>query len=301
MPLNFNNIPYNSPGKVNSPGFLVIGDFMLDRYVNVASERFSAEAPIPIWTALDSEVRPGGAGNVAENLIALGNKVWCLGGSGDVPEKMRIMLNGQQIVRVDFNDTCTPPDLGKLRAWCKAEDIDAIVVADYCKGSITPEVREIVMEAAKDVPVFVDTKGSPNDWIDLTGESGVWLFPNGIEFDSFTSSYLEAGNVVLKKGSDGIARMHEGQVVEQWPAFSSPLDVVDVCGCGDTVVAAFAHALLRHPHTSKSMTPLFYANLAAAVVVRKSGTSTCTEEEIEELRRSEVISKFMEILDAHES
>ncbi|HSO42595.1 MAG TPA: PfkB family carbohydrate kinase, partial [Rhodospirillales bacterium] len=49
-----------------------VGDVMLDRYIRGRAERISPEAPIPVLSVEDEIVMPGGAGNVARNLLALG-------------------------------------------------------------------------------------------------------------------------------------------------------------------------------------------------------------------------------------
>ena len=66
-----------------SGSILLLGDFMLDRYVHGNIEQISPEAPIPIMKALTSESQPGGAGSVAANIRALDARVTCLGIVGD--------------------------------------------------------------------------------------------------------------------------------------------------------------------------------------------------------------------------
>ena len=62
---------------------LVIGDLMLDRYIwgNVA--RISPEAPVPIVRAVHHNERPGGAANVAMNIVGLGGKATLFGFVGE--------------------------------------------------------------------------------------------------------------------------------------------------------------------------------------------------------------------------
>jgi len=69
-----------------SPPVLLVGDFMLDRYVYGDVERISPEAPVPVLKVGRSEIRAGGAGSVAAALQALGAHTLCVGAIGDDAE-----------------------------------------------------------------------------------------------------------------------------------------------------------------------------------------------------------------------
>ena len=74
--------------KIQVPPFqsiraLVVGDVMLDRYWSGATSRISPEAPVPIVHVQTLEERPGGAGNVALNIAALGAQVDLISFCGD--------------------------------------------------------------------------------------------------------------------------------------------------------------------------------------------------------------------------
>ena len=56
--------------NLKSPRILVVGDFMLDRYISGNVERINPESPVPVLEALKSDTRIGGAGNVAEAITA---------------------------------------------------------------------------------------------------------------------------------------------------------------------------------------------------------------------------------------
>ena len=66
-----------------SPRVVLLGDYMLDRYVYGDVERISPEAPVPILKVVRSDFRTGAAGNVARAIIALGGRVACVGAIGD--------------------------------------------------------------------------------------------------------------------------------------------------------------------------------------------------------------------------
>ena len=74
--------------KLEMPPFqqaklLVIGDVMLDRYWHGTASRISPEAPVPVVQVGNQEDRPGGAGNVALNIAALGSAATLIGVVGE--------------------------------------------------------------------------------------------------------------------------------------------------------------------------------------------------------------------------
>src|SRR5210317_358431 len=74
---------------------LVVGDVMLDRYWHGKATRVSPEAPVPVVKVENEEGRPGGAGNVALNIAALGGAASLVGIIGDDAngEDLRSRLN----------------------------------------------------------------------------------------------------------------------------------------------------------------------------------------------------------------
>jgi D-beta-D-heptose 7-phosphate kinase / D-beta-D-heptose 1-phosphate adenosyltransferase len=170
---------------------LVIGDLMLDRYVwgNVA--RISPEAPVPIVRAVHQNERPGGAANVAMNIIGLGGKVTLFGFVGEDAEgttlekhlresgiesrmtrvpghptttKLRVLCGKQQMLRLDMEETDGYPTdvhrvlLEKIKAAMPSAD--AVVLSDYAKGVLTENLCQQVIHAARrsGIPVLVDPK-----------------------------------------------------------------------------------------------------------------------------------------------
>jgi D-beta-D-heptose 7-phosphate kinase/D-beta-D-heptose 1-phosphate adenosyltransferase len=74
--------------KLSMPRFdrasvLVVGDIMLDRYWQGGTSRISPEAPVPVVKVEQINDRPGGAGNVALNIAALGAAATLRGITGD--------------------------------------------------------------------------------------------------------------------------------------------------------------------------------------------------------------------------
>jgi len=173
---------------------LVLGDVTLDRYWWGEASRLSPEAPVPVVRLERSSLRPGGAGNTAANLAALGAAATLFGVAGEDTEavelrvaleesrvnaaglftlagrrtttKTRIIAGHQQVVRVDAEHTGPiPGELALGAAALVARELEraqAIVISDYAKGFLAPALLEAVIGSAVEAgkPVFIDPKGS---------------------------------------------------------------------------------------------------------------------------------------------
>jgi rfaE bifunctional protein kinase chain/domain len=164
---------------------VVVGDLMADEFVYGRVERVSREAPVLILRHDATIVTPGGAGNAANNVAALGGRVVLAGVAGrddegrrmldtlhprvsrravvqvaghPTPVKTRILAGGvhsakQQVVRVDrvFNGTL-PPDVRQRiarAARTAAASADAILVSDYGLGTVTDRLVTSLLHAAR--------------------------------------------------------------------------------------------------------------------------------------------------------
>lgn len=179
---------------IGSPRVLIVGDLMLDRYVNGEVSRISPEAPIAVLAARRAEEKLGGAGNVAWNLRSMGAEVDLLGVVGDdtwganlrellvaagvdvdglvtdtsrpTVLKTRMMSGSHQMLRVDWEDASpvagATSDAVLARVPQLIERADAVVLSDYGKGVLTPAVLEAVIRAGRErgIPVLVDPKGT---------------------------------------------------------------------------------------------------------------------------------------------
>lgn len=170
-----------------------IGDVMLDRYVRGRAERISPEAPVPVLSVEDEIVMPGGAGNVARNLLALGAEARLAGLVGDdaagaelaalladlplaedalvvepgraTTVKTRYLAGAQQILRADRETVAPPSPAGRNRLLAAAERAVAasavVVLSDYGKGALAAGLAGAIIAraAAAGLPVVVDPKG----------------------------------------------------------------------------------------------------------------------------------------------
>jgi rfaE bifunctional protein kinase chain/domain len=169
----------------------VVGDAMLDVYLRGDVERISPEAPVPVVRVRDRRYALGGAGNVAQNVRAVGGHCDLVAAIGDdsggrqlcsmleaigaglgslvtvdrpTTTKTRIVARSQQVVRVDEEDD-TDLDSASVDRVLAAVDgavsqADALVIEDYNKGVLVPRVIEAAMTAAraKGIPIVVDPK-----------------------------------------------------------------------------------------------------------------------------------------------
>ncbi len=171
---------------------LVVGDLMLDRYVTGQVSRISPEAPVPVVCVTDEYSRPGGAANVAKNIVSFGGNVQMAGvvgsdGDGDDLEgmlsavgvdtggvvrskvdrttvKTRVLADRQQIVRVDRErengaDEKAEDELCNILPEM-VKSASGVIVEDYGKGIITQKLLDVVIDAATaaGVPVGMDPK-----------------------------------------------------------------------------------------------------------------------------------------------
>ena len=182
---------FNHIGEIRC---LVIGDLMLDEYLWGKAERISPEAPVQVVDVLREELRLGGAGNVVNNLAALGAQVavcsaigedengWALlkafsrqnvmtdaifqDSSRKTSRKTRVVAANQQIVRIDreSRDPLSVEVEELITGWIKVNlsNFDVVLLSDYSKGVLTNKVIETVIAAASSsrIPVLVDPKGT---------------------------------------------------------------------------------------------------------------------------------------------
>jgi rfaE bifunctional protein kinase chain/domain len=181
--------------KFDSQTVGVLGDYMLDELLRGEATRISPEAPVPV-VLMDGHAEPqrfpGGAGNVAINIRALGGRSIPFGAigmdeTGDqlrkelqargvpcgtlvrerdrvTPRKLRIVAHQHQLLRLDFEKPA--PITAKTSAavsrsfarW--APKLNALIISDYRKGSVETELCRQVLSVARQqrIPVFVDPK-----------------------------------------------------------------------------------------------------------------------------------------------
>jgi len=240
---------------------LLLGDNCTDVYQYGTVDRISPEAPVPVFKFSHEENRPGMAGNVFENLKALGCAVNFL--HTEISKKTRLIdiRSRQHIVRIDDDKACTPisfdTEIPKL--------YDAIVVSDYNKGTISYSLIEELRREFSG-PIFIDTKKT-----DLAKLDGCFIKINELEYSRVTS--LPDGvptGLIVTLGKDGARYNNE--------VFPAPVvEVVDVCGAGDTFLSALVYEYLN---TNNIRTAIDFAIKASSITVKYNGVYAPNLEEI---------------------
>lgn len=184
---------FSSFRRLSKQSVMVIGDLMLDTYTIGKASRISPEAPVPVLHVQTEEHRPGGAGNVALNLAAMGaetlmvgrvgaddhgkilidslkregvqtNGIWIQTGC-QTAVKNRVIADNQQMVRVDY-ETALPLHEAIEQQIIEAlptllESIKVVAISDYGKGMITKTLMAAVIEEClqRNIPIIADPKG----------------------------------------------------------------------------------------------------------------------------------------------
>ena len=176
----------------NACSILVVGDLMIDEYLWGQVERISPEAPVQVVSVDNEDYTLGGAGNVVNNLMALGAKVSVAGVIGTKtdgnllaerfeelgadtralirdPErpttrKTRIIADNQHVLRIDRE---TKKEISAATRTALSDitreiipHCDSILVSDYGKGLITRELMADLIACARAAhkPLIVDPK-----------------------------------------------------------------------------------------------------------------------------------------------
>lgn len=228
--------------KIRHKKILIIGDVMIDSYINGKVNRISPEAPVPVVEYQSRINRLGGAANVALNISALGAKpilVSVLGNNDNATVfeqllaaenidsqwlvkdserkttiKTRIMANTQQLLRIDEEDTfdiSTAIEEKLLTIVAKQIEagIDTIIFQDYNKGLLSSTLIQKVIEIAQqnNIPTTVDPKKK-----NFFAYKGVSLFkPNLKEI----SEALQQKTPPTKHGLDEATRLLQQQMPHQ--------------------------------------------------------------------------------------
>ena len=180
--------------RIHQVKVLVIGDLILDQYTYGQTSRISPEAPVPVMQVMKEENLPGGAGNVALNLQALGAQVILLSRIGNdragiqlkdsltsmkvttdyvfcqrnwqTSHKTRVIAANQQLLRIDYEEIKAIDehleDTIITHLPTLLHNIDIIAISDYGKGFLTDTLLSSIIQLGKqkNIPIIVDPKGA---------------------------------------------------------------------------------------------------------------------------------------------
>lgn len=300
--------------EVNQVVF-VVGDVMLDKYILGVVNRISPEAPVPVLDVNKKSERPGGAANVALNLygLQLHTILFSVIGKDDsadsllnyleqaglssegiiksssrrTSQKIRVMSNGQHLLRIDEEDTYSLSLQEEkaflahiLSLWGKYKP-QGIVLQDYNKGVLTPFIIKSLILMAKDmgIPIVVDPKDLHFwDYQEVTifkpnkkeiQKKIPFLFENNISDLKRVSDYifdkLDCEISVITLGEDGL------WIADRTSCFwikGIKQEISDVCGAGDAVISSLVWSLFKQVDLE---TMGNIANAAGAQVCSRSG------------------------------
>ena len=291
----------------------VVGDMMLDGYFWGDVKRISPEAPVPVVEIDDEFFRFGGAANVALNISKLGGNAIPFGVIGDdndaniflkllsevditsdyiikdssrpTTNKTRVISSDQHIVRIDKESKSPISSKTEDQLFDSLKNsinnIDAIILQDYNKGVLTPNLINKIIELGNknDKIITVDPK-----FDNFFNYKKSTLFkPNrkeaenafGIRIDSEESiervglqllEQLDVNYCLLTLGEAGIAIFENGKPFLKIPTVATK--VLDVSGAGDTVISTVTMALKAGCNIKESV---YLANFAGGLVCEVAG------------------------------
>lgn len=295
---------------------LVVGDVMLDCYIEGVVNRVSPEAPAPVISEANYRSVAGGAANVAMNLSSLGIKTTLVGVMGsDKPgedlkdilksngvdldlvlsespttTKTRVLSGSHQIVRIDNDNHCT--DIENTAVYESVLKhlplIDLVLMSDYAKGAVENPQRIIKACIDLEIPIFIDPKNE-----DLSVYSGATLLkPNIHEFNKHfalsvtDNNFNEYGNKLLEtlrlekllvtRGEKGMTLFTPDNDALSINDVSR--SVFDVTGAGDTVFSLIGACFISNKSDIESIK---IASEAARLAVENIGTKVISIDELD--------------------
>lgn len=291
---------------------IVIGDAILDVY-HYCANRENPESSAPCYTIEKTEYKPGGAGNVAANLIKLGANCTLISVAGKdedgkrledilkkgfgvnsdlildskrttiVKERYLSTGDGRYHFRADFENKgyLEGPYLDSIVEKIRGSSL--VLISDYKKGVISEELIKKLKKTG--VKIIADTKPAHASFFE-----GVHMIkPNvkevreimNIKDELIAAKELSRKlktSVMLTRGKDGISYFDK-ETHKQYD-FSSNISadkVFDVTGAGDTVLATFAHFMMK----GRSLVDCIrFANIAGGISVQYPGCYQVSEEEV---------------------
>jgi D-beta-D-heptose 7-phosphate kinase/D-beta-D-heptose 1-phosphate adenosyltransferase len=303
---------------------LVIGDLMLDVYLKGGSTRLTQEAPVPVVDILSTSAALGGGANTAANLAHLGARVTFCGMAGKDEDgwkarallrelgvhdkvlqhadrstivKTRLMAGSQLVVRYDSGSEHTiSPEQEEAFIDLLQEQYalhDAVVIADYSKGLITPAVIAALEALNRDDPKFIAVdsrrlsafKKLRPSLVKPNYHEIVQLLRLQAQYGSRARQVEDLGREIYEATGAAITAVtldEEGALIfskdqPQYRCCAHKTPVVHVAGAGDVYISAFTLACLSGADAPAAAE---MAAAAAAVAISKSTTANCTYQEL---------------------
>lgn len=306
--------------RAASVRILVAGDLMLDRFLYGTVERISPEAPVPVVEVEREVKRPGGASNVALNILAMGGRASLAGVTGEdsaaaeleellvkagcgtnglvadpglrTTEKTRVIALHQQVVRFD-REGGAPISSRAMELLVKAigeeaRGADAIIISDYGKGVVCDAISAAVRAAG--LVCAVDPKPKNFDFY----RGATVITPNTKETEEMTGIRPSTGEAALRAGTALMDRLGTESIlvtrgekgmtlVEKNGGYHHiPTRARDVFDVTGAGDTAISIYTLALACGADALEAAVLANLASGIVVGKLGTATVTVAELED-------------------
>jgi len=308
---------------------LTIGDLMLDEFIWGKVSRISPEAPVPVVDVTAESNYPGGAANVARNVREFTAHTQVMGIAGTdthgdrlvqllsefgidtagvqqdpavfTTVKTRIIARNQQVVRVDRERHAALTSEQETRAMryldSVIENVDGIVISDYCKGFLTQRLADHVCGLVRGHGKILTVDPHPHNA--LRWNAATAIKPNRAE--AFAAAGIRLGEPVEPPAQDEALMEVGKRLLDLWGAanvlvtlgeqgmmlfqrdaapYHTPTRaqaVFDVSGAGDTAIGVFTLGLAAGATASEAAE---LANHASGIVVGKLGTATATNAEL---------------------
>jgi D-beta-D-heptose 7-phosphate kinase/D-beta-D-heptose 1-phosphate adenosyltransferase len=252
--------------EFNNFNVLVVGDDGIDKFVYGTAVRLAPEAPVPVLNPVSETTNKGMAGNVVENLEALGLKTY-FKHNNITPIKTRYVddRSGQILLRVDSNDKVERIEKNELKHIAdnkfKGIMMDAIIISDYDKGFLEEEDIEFICKNNSNV--FIDTKKILGSWCKYAS----FIKINHVEYQrtEYTIHELDIEDkMIITLSSKGC--QHKGKI---YPV--EKVQIKDVSGAGDTFLSGLVAEFILTKNIEKAIK---FAQQCATVVVQKPGVTT---------------------------
>jgi D-beta-D-heptose 7-phosphate kinase/D-beta-D-heptose 1-phosphate adenosyltransferase len=304
---------------------IVVGDIIMDEYIWGDVSRISPEAPVPVVDIQEETKMLGGAANVLNNIASLGgNPILCgvIGGDQtgqEIVERMksqglrtdglitesrrptsvktRVVAHNQQVVRFDRESrkTLGAESVEKILDFIQQmqDGYDAIVVADYGKGVISPELMEGLRAQVSNSRAILAVDPKIGNFecyhnVDVITpnhhEAGAFCRMEIVDQESLVQAgnqmlrELNCGYVLITRGKDGMSLFENSGEISHIPTVARK--VYDVTGAGDTVISTFCLGLASGMDPKSAA---LISNFAAGIVVGEVGTSTVNAEELKQV------------------
>ena len=312
--------------QVKSPKLLVIGDLMIDHYLWGSCERISPEAPVQVVNVKSESAVLGGAGNVINNLNALGAQVDVISviGGCEISDELKTLLSNinvnsqylitqkdritskksriiaaqQQVVRYDresSDEISAESQQSILDSFSSIiANYDGVLLSDYGKGVLTSDLTQSLISIANknDKKVLVD--------------------PKGLDYSKYKGAYLLTPNKKEASEATQVNIKDDASLTQAITQLKTECELdISLITLSEQGVAIYDNELRTHPTVAREVFDVTgagdtvlaslgfalacdyqiddavkFSNLAAGVVVGKIGSATATLNEIIEYESS---------------